>query len=308
MISRHLCGWGLALLLSACSGIGNAGSLLYTFGPNASNPFVPDSLSSLDPASLASVSNVQPQLGDGSTGFNGGIVAVGQLLYAIGNDNGLLATLYSFDTNGQNLNTISSQFNNTGDAANYTFMNGLAAIGNTFYAVGAGGGGEALFQIGNGTATLNRTLPTPANSGTYAGIAWDPALNIFYGIVVNAGNVDNPPADYLVQFGLGPSGGFSVTANLTQLDGAEVNTHLDGVADAGGGVLYDIFTDPISQNGQLEQISVSGPGTATLYDTGIPLAQNAGIAIVSGVPEPASAFMIGAGLILLGGIVRRKRR
>jgi hypothetical protein len=309
MITRPVRGWSFALLLTACSGVGNAGNLLYTFGLNTSISEM-DSLSSMDPASVASVTNVQPQLGDGNTAFNGGLVAVSHLLYGIGNDGGLLATLYSFDTNGQNLSTVSSQFNNTGGAANYTFLNGLTAVGSTFYAVGTSttDGSEALFQIGNGTATLNRSLPTPANSGAYAGIAWDPMLNMFYGIVVNAGNVDNPAADYLVHFGLGPSGGYGVTANLTKLDGAEVNAHLGGLADAGGGILYDIFTDPISQNGQLEQITVSGPGTATVYDTGVPLAQNAGIAIVSSVPEPASAFMIGAGLILLAGIVRRRKQ
>lgn len=310
-MSRFVSGWSLALLLSACSGIGNAGDLLYTFGPNATGPFVPNSLSSMDPASAASVTNVQPQLGDGNTGFNGGLVAANNLLYGIGNDSGLEATLYSFDMSGQNLTPVSAQFNTgASGAANYTFMNGLTAIGNTFYAVGVSqaDGSSALFQIGNGTATLNRTLPTPANNGVYAGIAWDAGLNLFYGIVDNSGNADLTRGDYLVHFGLGASGGFGLTADLTQLDGAEINTHLDGLADAGGGILYDIFTDPVTQNGQLEQITVSGTvTTTTLYDTGIPLAQNAGIAIVSGVPEPASAFLIGAGLVLLG-VTRRKKK
>jgi hypothetical protein len=306
MISIRVRGWGLPLLLSACCGIGNAGSLLYTFG--ASSISVPNSLSSMDPASAASVTNVQPQVGDNSVAFNGGLVGVNGLLYGIGNDGGLMATLYSFDTSGNNLTPISSQFNASGDAANYIFLNGLTAVGNTFYAIGAGASGDALFQIGNGVATFDRNLPTPGNAGSYAGLAWDPVLNMFYGIVQGADTSDFK-GDYLVHFGLGPSGGWGVSANLTNLDHAEIGTHLGGLADAGGGVLFDIFTDPTTPNftGQLEQITVAGPATTTLYDTGIPLAQNAGIAILN-APEPASFFTIGIGLLLAGSVARRKKK
>jgi hypothetical protein len=82
------------------------------------------------------------------------------------------------------------------------------------------------------------------------------------------------------------------------------------LADAGGGILYDIYTNPATYTGQLEQIDANaGPSAATLYDTGVPLAQNAGVAVVlpaTSVPEPSTAFGLGGGLILLP-FLRRKR-
>ena len=101
----------------------------------------------------------------------------------------------------------------------------------------------------------------------------------------------------------------SIVASLTDLDGSQIGTHLGGLADAGGGILYDIYTDPSSFTGQLELINVNGsPHTSTLYDTQIPLAQNAGIATFpssSGVPEPATGVEAGGALLVLGAIVRR---
>jgi hypothetical protein len=298
----------LLLVASALAGYAataEAGTLLYTFGGdfvslNANG--APDSLNRMDPASVASVTNVQTPVGDGSIGFTGGLVAANALLYGIGNDNNGVATLYSMQLNGQNLTAVSSAFNNTGGAAGIGFNNGLTAVGSTFYAVGQGISSEGLYQIGNGSATLVQTLNT--YGGTYAGLAWDASLHDFYGIVANGSTPGFCVADCLVRFAL--SGPVSVVADLTSLDGSTAGTHLGGLADAGG-TLYDIYTNPITFTGELERINLSGPPSATtLYDSGVPLAQNAGIAVIT--PEPGTAAEIAAALLVLGGIVRRSMR
>jgi hypothetical protein len=288
----------------------HAGTLLYTFGGDFISPGatgVPDSLNSMDPASVASVANVRTPVGNGDIGFNGGLMfALGQM-YTIGNDSNGFATLYSLQTDGLGLTAISSDFNTSGAAAGIVFQNGLAAIGSTFYAVGAGAAGEGLYQIGPGSATLVQSLSTLG--GTYSGLAWDPTLGAFYGVIAGA-NGSGFNGDLLVQFGIG--GPVNVVANLSTLDGAPIGTHLGGLADAGGGILFDIFTNPATFTGALEQITLSGSdSTSTLYDTQVPLAQNAGIAIAPAVtptPEPATGMGIGAGLIFLSWMIKRRRK
>lgn len=292
--TRFVC---LPLLLAAFALTGNAGPLLYTFGgnfvsPPPATPGTPDSLNSMDAASASSVSTVQNEVGNGSTGFNGGLVAANNLLYGIGNDSNGVATLYSMDMSGANLTAVSSDFNTSGAATGVVFMNGLTAIGTTFYAIGTGAT-EDLYQIGANSATDIQTLNTLG--GNYAGLAWDPTLSEFYAII--AGTTDG---DYLVKFSL--NGPVIPVANLTNLDGASVGTHMGGLADAGGGVLFDIYTNPLG-TGELERIDLnSSPSVSPLYDTGIPLPQNAGIAII---PEPATPLEFGAGLVLLCCTFRR---
>ena len=301
--TRLLC---LAAVLASCAATTSAGTLLYTFGADFISQGatgVPDSLNRMDPASAASVTDVQTPVGGGSIGFTGGLVSVGNLLYGIGNDSFGNATLYSMDANGQNLTAASSAFNVTGGAANIGFTNGLTAVGNTFYAIGSGPSSEALYQIGNGTATFVQNLAT--FTGTYAGLAWDPALNDFYAIIANAGG--GLGGDVLVRFAF--NGPVSIVTTLTALDGAEVGTHLGGLADAGGGILYDIYTNVNTGTGELERIDLNGaPAAGTLYDSNLPLAQNAGLALVSSgsVPEPATGIEIGAALLLCG-VLRRSR-
>src|SRR6516162_4108143 len=86
-------------LVAAIAGTAS-GSTLYTFGADGFG--APTSLNKMDPVSAASVTNVQTPVGDGSVGFNGGLVFNGGgLLYGIGNDSGGNATLYSFSLSGQ---------------------------------------------------------------------------------------------------------------------------------------------------------------------------------------------------------------
>jgi hypothetical protein len=287
----------VALVLGCFSISANAGTLsIWTFGGDfsPSGNGAPDSLNAMSPASSASVTNVQTPVGDGNTGFNGGLVALNNLLYTIGNDSNGVATLYSLQATGTGLTPVSSGFNNTGDAAGVIFQNGLAAVSGSFYAIGQGATTEDLYRIGAGAATHIAALNT--FGGTFAGLAWDPNLNSFYAIIANTVS-----GDLLVQVTLG--GSVSTVANLTTLDGAEIGTHLGGLADAGAGILYDIYTDPATFTGQLEQINLNGAPTATtLYDTQIPLAQNAGVALI---PEPAPGMEIGAGLVLLSLMLRR---
>lgn len=297
----------LTIAMLLCAAAGRADTLLYTFGgdfTSAGATGVPDSLNSMNPASAASVTNIQTPVGDGNTGFTGGIVFSNGLLYSIGNDSNGIATLYSINTDGLGLTAVSSDFNTSGGALGVTFQNGLATDGSTFYAIGDFGSGEGLYQIGAGAATEIRTLPTLG--GTYAGTVWDPVLGQFYAIIAGATGADFN-GDFLVRFGAGS--GFGVVANLTTLDGAPIGTHLGGLADAGGGILYDIFTNPATFTGQLEQITLAGPASVSaLYDTNIPLAQNAGIAIVGATPEPATGLGIGAGLVFLSCFLNRRKK
>jgi hypothetical protein len=175
---------GCLLALAAAFSVARcarANALLYTIGADPLG--APTSLNSMDPSS-SSVTNVQTPLGDGSIGFNGGLVYRGGLIYGIGNDNNNDATLYSFDTSGHNLTVRSFQFNTTGAATAFVFGNGLAAIGNTFYAIGADSSGEELFQIGDGSATLVRGLATLG--GTYSGMVYDSSSGEFYALIDNA--------------------------------------------------------------------------------------------------------------------------
>ncbi len=299
----------LAVVLAAIATPAHAGSLLYTFGGDFISPGatgVPDSLNRMDAASAASVTNVRTPVGDGSVGFNGGLVFANDLLYTIGNDSNGFATLYSLQPDGLALATISSDFNTTGDAAGVIFQNGLTAVGSTFYAIGAGAGGEGLYQIGSGSAAFTQGLPTLG--GTYTGLAWDPALGLFYAVIAGANGSDFH-GDFLVRFGVG--GPFSIVAQLTALDGAEIGTHLGGLADAGGGILYDIYTNPATLTGQLERITVGGTTVvSTLYDTQVPLAQNAGIAIAASVdsPEPATSVEFGCGLTFAAWFLKRRKK
>lgn len=268
--------------------------LLFTFGADSFG--APTGLNSLDPSSSSSVKDVATPLGDGNTGYNGGIVYAQGLLYAVGNDTNNYASIYSFTPFGTALTDVSSDFNTTGDATAFIFQNGLAAIGSTLYGIGDNGSGEDLFQIGNGSASLVR--PVSTFGGTYAGLAYDPSLGQFYGVIANA--TGDFAGDLLVRFGV--TGSTTVIAKLTTLDGAEVGTHLGGLADAGGGILYDIYTNVSDGNGELERINLNGsPSVTTLYDTGIPLAQDAGIAVT---PEPAPA---GALLVVCAALLRKAR-
>ncbi len=301
---RSVC---LALALGSCCYTARAsGVQIYTFGADFISPGAtgaPDSLNSMDPASAASVAALLTPVGGGNVGFTGGLVAYNNLLYAIGNDSNGVATLYSMQTDGQGLAAVSSAFNNTGGAAGIVFQNGLAEAGGTFYAIGAGAGSEALYQIQSGTAT--QVAPLNTFNGTYTGLAWDSSLDQFYGIIAGASGAEN--GDLLVRFGL--DGAVTVLADMNSLDSSQAGTHLGGIADAGGGILYSIYTNPLTFTGELEQINLlGGPSASTLYDTGIPLAQNAGMGLTlpaAGAPEPSAAFGLAGALLLL--LLRRRR-
>jgi hypothetical protein len=292
---------GAALTRSA-----SAGTSLFTFNADT-RPVVgtgaPTSLNVMDPASAASVTNVQTPVGTGDTGFNGGLFGLNGLLYGIGNDSFGQATVYSMDVNGLNLLPVSTNFNVGGGADANVFQNGLTNIGSTFYAIGvAGDGTESLFQVGNGSAAALRTLNT--FGGTYAGLTYDFDTGLFLGIIVNATNSDFH-GDLLVQFG--GASGLGVRARLNTLDGSTIATHLGGLVYAGNNTVYDIFTDTNSFTGQLEQLDVTGVVSASvLYDTGLPLAEDHGIALVNS-PEPATGMLFSV-LVICGALARRSFR
>ncbi|HKE27751.1 MAG TPA: PEP-CTERM sorting domain-containing protein [Bryobacteraceae bacterium] len=302
MRSEYIHAWRFALALGLFCATANAGNILFTFGGSGlGGPQA--NLNSMNPPSAATVTDVNPLVGDGNTSFDGGLVFANNLLYGIGNDGGLFSTLYSFDLNGNNVTAVSTDFNTTGQAQSFIFQNGLASDGTNFYAIGVSTltGAEDLFQIGDGNATLLRSLPT--FGGTYAGMAWDAALAQFYALLVNG--TGDQAGDRVVHFGL--STGWASNVELTHLDGAQVGSHLDGLADTGTGILYDIYMNQNTNTGQLEEIDLrSTPTVTTLYDTAIQGSQTAGIAIVT--PEPATTIAIGAGLCVLASMLKRRMK
>jgi hypothetical protein len=273
-----------------------AGPILYTVGADVNG--APVSLIGMDAANSPSVATIVTPLGDGSIGFNGGLVGVGSLLYGIGNDSGNLATLYSFTPAGGSLTALNSDFNTSGAATGFVFQNGLAAIGGTLYGIGfdsVGSSGEALFTIGGGSASLVSSLSDLG--GSYSALAYAADQTMLYGIVVNGVN-NEVQGDYLVS--MNPNGSnFTVVANLSTLDGSATGTHTGGLLYTGGGSFFDVFTDPNSGNGQLETIGLNGQSATLVYDTGAPLLINHGLAEVTSTPEPSGFALMGVALALL---------
>ncbi len=309
-----------ALMLALFVYTGHATTLLYTFGGDFVSPGatgVPDSLNSMDPASAASVTNVQTPVGNGNTGFNGGLVSANGLLYGIGNDSNGFATLYSMHTDGTGLTAVVPDFNTSGPSTGVIFQNGLAQqAGSFFYAIGQNATGEGLYLINPGGGTSEQ-FALPTFGGTYTGLAWDSGLAAYVAIIAGATPPGLSAGDYLVHFGSTGSG-FGVLADLNNFFPAPpVGTHLGGLADAGGGTFFDIWTNPATFTGELDQITV-GPSfgfttVVNLYDTGIPLAQNAGVAAINSspttpTPEPVSALGIGTGLIFVGCLLKRRKK
>lgn len=249
------------------------------------NNYVPDQFSSVTYPS-GSVTTIAT-LGDGSLGFNGGLtVGSGGTLYAIANDSSGNSSLYTVQTSGSTALVGSAGGLGSG------FLGGLAwdSVNSTLYAA-------SLDALGN-TTLYSITIAGVATStglalGTgFSGLTFDSTNGLFYGI----GN-DNTGFSTLYDFSLGGP----VTSVVGLGFGYGALTY-----DAANDVFWAI--DPVNNAGsQLFQISsagvVSGP-LFTLGDGFVELAVGSGTG--AGVPEPSAAVTLGAGLILIGFLLRRK--
>lgn len=258
------------------------GTSFFSISGDPNNGFVPDQLSSLTdaPGSVTTIAT----LGNGSLGFNGGLtVGAGGTLYAIANDSLGASSLYQVQTNGAT--TLVGSAGGLGSG----FLGGLAwdSANSTLY-------GAVLDTLGNTTLDSISASGVATSTGLalgtgYTGLTFDSANGLFYGI-----SLDSSADATLFSFALG--GPVTSVGALGTDFGALTY-------DAAGNVLWAI--SPVNNAGsQLFQITTGGAVSSPFYTLGdgfVELAVTQG----SGVPEPAGAVMLGAGLIL---IVFRSRR
>jgi hypothetical protein len=249
------------------------------------NSFVPDQLSSVTyaPGSATTVAT----LGDGSLGFDGGLtVGSGGVLYAIANDSSGASSLYTVQSNGTTTLVGSSGGLGSG------FLGGLAwdSANSTLYAAVLDPFGNTTLDSISGSGVATSTGLTLGTG--FSGLAYDSANGLFFGI----GN-DNTGFSTLYDFSLG--GPVNAAGALGFGYGALTY-------DAANDVFWAI--DPVNNAGSnLIQISPAGAASAPLFTLGdgfveLAIAQ----APFTGTPEPAGAVMLGAGLILIGFLRRRK--
>lgn len=260
--------------------VATATTSFYTISGDPSNFYVPDQFSSVD-LNASSVTTVAT-LGDGSLGFNGGLVlGPGGSLYAIANDSTGAGSLYSIQPDGAA--TLIGTAGGLGDG----FFGGLAydSANALFYAAVLDSlGNTSLYSITSGgvATALGQDLGTG-----FSGLAYDSANGLFYGI----GN-DNTGFSTLYDFSLGGT----------------VNT-VGGLGYGFGALTYDPLEnvlwaiDPVNNAGsQLFQITTAGTESSaymTLGDGFVELAAN--------TPEPSPALEIPAGLALAFWFLRRRR-
>ncbi len=272
--------WVLLALLPAAAA---EGATLYAIGSDP-NTFVPDQLTLAD-TGAQSVTTVAT-LGDGSLGFNGGLVfGPGGLLYAIANDSSGANSLYQVQSNGA-LSLVGPA-----GGLGSGFLGGLAfdPLDGLFYAaVNDSSGNSSLYSItGAGMPTaLGQTLGTG-----FSGIAFDSANGLFYGI----GN-DNTGLSTLYQFS---------TAGPV--------TPVSPLGFAFGGLTYDSAADslwaisPVANSGaQLFQITSAGSLSAPLLTLGDGFFELA--APTASAPEPGNTIAIAVGLLMLAGLMKFSRR
>jgi hypothetical protein len=272
---------GCVLTLPAAQAL-NASNLWAVSG-DSNNSFVPDQFSSIN-VPLQSVNTIAT-LGDGSLGFNGGLTeGPGGGLFGVANDSFGASSFYSVGLDGSISLIGSAGGLGTG------FLGGLAydsANGTFFAAVLDGLGNTSLYRItpgGTGVA-LGQSLGTG-----FSGLTYDSQNGLFYGI----GN-DSSENSTLYDFSLG----------------GPVNT-IGALGVGFGGLTYDptlnafwVIQGVNNAGSQLFQISPAGAESNSLMTLGDGFAE---LAVTTTTPEPSTEFEMGAGLILVAWMFRRRRQ
>lgn len=258
----------------------------FSISGDPNNNFVPDQWSSLtnSPASVITTAT----LGDGSLGFNGGLTqGPGIALYAIANDSLGNSSLYLVQPSG------ATSLVGAAGGLGSGFLGGLAWDSSTsmLYAAALDTfGNTTLYSItGGGIATS-----TGLALGTgFSGLAYDSADGLFYGI----GN-DGTGFSTLYDFSL--SGPVTTIGSLGFGFGALTY-------DATNNAFWAL--DPVNNfAAQLFQVSPTGIVSAPFFTLGDGFDELAvtQASVGTGVPEPAGALTLGAGLVLIAILSRRK--
>jgi hypothetical protein len=269
------------LLLAVAAPHAWASTTFWSISGDPGNFFVPDQFSSIN-SSTSSVTNVAT-LGDGSLGFNGGLViGPGGGLYGIANDSFGASSLYGIQSNG------AFSLIGTAGGLGFGFLDGLAwdSGNSTFYAgVEDSLGNTSLYSISTGAVAtaLGKNLGTG-----YSGLAYDSFNGLFYGI----GN-DSSGFSTLYNFSLG--GPVSSVGSLGFGFGALTY-------DAAANVFWAI--SPVNNAGsQLFQITPGGVASSAFMTLG-----DGFVELAVATPEPASSAEVSAGLLALTGLLKILRR
>ena len=274
-----------AIAIAASTLFCSAASAATTFWAISGDPanfYVPDQLSTVD-LTAQSVTTVTT-LGDGSLGYNGGLVlGPNGSLYAIANDSAANGSFYKIQQDG-----TTSLIGSAGGLG-AGFFGGLAYDSATalFYAADLDSlGNTSLYSITTGgvATALGQNLGTG-----FSGLAYDASDGLFYGI----GNDDT---------------GFSTLYDFSL--GGPVNT-IGALGYGFGGLTYDpvhnVFwaISPVNNSGsQLFQITAAGEESnayMTLGDGFVELAANIN------TPEPAPAFECAVCLALIFLWLKRRK-
>jgi hypothetical protein len=249
----------------------NASTVL--FGIGADNAGVPRAYYSISIAN--STAALITDLGDGSVGFNGGMVSRpsdGQF-YVIGNDNAPAGTLSTLSAAGS-LNTVGLV-----DGLPAGFIGGLALDTDNGFLYGIetdSGGNSTLIKIS--ASSGQPTVPGNVLGTNYTGVAFDPNDHLFYAIAT-----DSNGASTLYDFSLG---------------GAPSQVGLTGGLGFGvGGLTFDPVSNLLyavaNQNNfgsELERIDLNG-NASVLF--GLP---DGFTEVAAEIPEPSSAVLLLAGI------------
>jgi hypothetical protein len=255
---------------------------LFGVGPDPST-FVPDQLDLI--VTPGSVSNVGT-LGDGTLSFNGGLTfGLGGALYGIANDSTGASSFYQINTSNAGTTLVGSA-GGLGDG----FLGGLAwdtANSTSYAAVEDTSGNTTLWSISSGgTATnLGQSLGTD-----FTGLTYDASNGLFYGI----GN-DSFGNSSLYSFSLG--GPVTLVAAL--------GTDYGGITYDSGINAFWLIGNYDNAASQLYQVTTAGVLSSPLMTLGDGFIE---LAAPSGVPEPGTGVVVGAVLLIGGGLLKLRRR
>src|SRR5260370_3240536 len=247
------------------------------FGIGADNGGLPRAYYSISIA--ASTAAVITDLGNGSTGFNGGMVSRPSdgLFYVIGNDNvpaGTLSTLSPVGT----LNTVGLT-----DGLPAGFIGGLTLDTDNGFLYGIdtdSSGNSSLVKIS--ASTGQATFPGNSLGTNFTGVTFDPNNHLFYAIAT-----DLSGASTLYDFSLG-----AAPSQVGRIGG--LGFGVGGLTfDSAGNLLYAVGTQN-NFGSQLDRIDLSGNLTP-LFSLPDGLTEAAVFNAPPGVPEPPTGPLLPSG-------------
>lgn len=248
------------------------------FGIGADNGGVPRAYYSISIAT--STSSLITDLGNGSIGFNGGMVSRPSdgLFYVIGNDNVPAGTLSTLSPAGT-LNTVG-----LADGLSAGFVGGLTLDTDNGFLYGIetdNNGNSSLIRIS--ASSGQATIPGSSLGTNFTGVAFDPNNHLFYAIAT-----DFSGASTLYDFSLG-----AAPSQVGLIGGLGLG--VGGLTfDSAGNMLYAVGNQN-NFGSRLDRIDLSGNLTP-LFSLPDGFTEVAVFNAAPGVPEPST------GMLLLSGI------